>query len=476
MSSLLNNLNLKTKLLLMMLFMSLISIGLLFFLYSRAERALITEVERYTEDLSAAIQVSMEQLTKGDEEIKDERLKEYVHKFKKKGIRDISILDNDLEVIASSNKGVVGHIFNIKDARVKTSGNIKEFIKTSEGHRNYDLLLPVVVGDEQLGYVHIAIILDDFAELLRANNLRRLIATVIVFAIGITVSMFLSMKYTQPINRLAAAARKVASGDLTENMEVRGTDEIGELTLSFNEMVKGLRERKELEERLSRAEHLSRIGQLASGIAHEVRNPLNLINLSIDHLRVKYTPENEKGKEEFVSILSNIKADIHRLNRMISSFLDYGKPLKLTILPASLTETIEEVISLAREKLMEQKIEVHKDFSKDLPVIPMDGQQIKACLLNIVLNALQAMPEGGTIAIKTSSDDGFASVRISDTGSGIPPERMTQVFEPYFTTKDTGIGLGLPLTKRIIEEHEGRIDISSETGKGTIVKIELPVC
>lgn len=475
MPSFFNNLSLKTKLLLMMLFLSLISIGLLFFLYARAERSLIGEVERYTDDLSAAIQISMEQLTKGDEEINDERLKEYVNRLKKKGIRDISILDNDKEVIASSNPRFIGKILDIKGDMVKTSGNAWEYRRTYEGHRNYDILLPVVVGNEQLGYVHVAIIFDDFDELLRVNNIKRLVATVIIFALGIAVSIFLSMKYTRPIYDLERAARKVASGDLTENLDVKGRDEIGELTRSFNEMVRGLRERRELEDRLNRAEHLSKIGQLASGIAHEVRNPLNLMNLSIDHIRARYAPEVPGDREEFNTILSGVKAEIHRLNGLINNFLDYGKPVKLNIHPASINDIVEDVISIAEEKLIEQRIGVVRSFSKEVPPLPLDSHQIKACILNIILNSIQAMPKGGQILIETAVNNDFATLSVKDTGIGISPEHISEIFEPYFTTKDTGIGLGLAVTKRIIEEHGGRIDIISELGRGTVATVELPL-
>lgn len=470
-----NNLRLKTKLLLMLLFLSLISIGLLFFLYARAERSLISQVERYTDDLSTAIQISMEQLTKGEEEVNDERLKDYVQKRKKKGIKDISILDNDKEVIASSNPKVIGKVLDIQGDMVKTPGNTQRYLKTSEGHKNYDILLPVVVGKEQMGYVHIAIVLDDFTELLRGNYIKRLIGTIAVFALGIAVSIFLSIKYTQPIYKLERAAKKVAAGDLTSTLEVNRGDEIGELTKSFNEMIKGLRERRELEDRLIRAEHLSKIGQLASGIAHEVRNPLNLVNLSIDHLKAKYTPGDPRDKEEFLKIVSNIKADIHRLNGMISNFLDYGKPLKLNIQPASLTDMVEEVVSLAEGKLAEQRISVERRFREAMPSIPLDGQQIKACILNIFLNAVQAMPKGGRLTVETAMDDSFASLVIKDTGMGIAREHIPEIFEPYFTTKDTGIGLGLAITKRIIEEHNGRIGIISEPNNGTVVTIELPL-
>ncbi|MDH4101075.1 MAG: two-component sensor histidine kinase, partial [Nitrospirota bacterium] len=207
-----NDLSLKTKLLVMMLFLSFLSIGLLFLLYARAERNLLHEVKRYTDELSAAIQISMEQLTQ--DEVKDERLKEYVERMKKKGIKSISILDTDKEVIASSNPAVIGKTMAIKGDTQRVQGGVQEYVSASEGQRNYDVMLPVVVGNERMGYVHIAIKLDDFADLQRLNNMRRLLATSLVFLLGIAVSIFLSVKYTDPIHQLARAAQRVAAGDL----------------------------------------------------------------------------------------------------------------------------------------------------------------------------------------------------------------------------------------------------------------------
>ncbi|MDH4101236.1 MAG: ATP-binding protein, partial [Nitrospirota bacterium] len=252
-------------------------------------------------------------------------------------------------------------------------------------------------------------------------------------------------------------------------------NEIGELTQSFNQMVKGLREMKELEERLRQSEHLSQIGQLASGIAHEVRNPLNMVNLSIDHIRSKYPPDDPQAREEFLGILSGIKGEVHRLNAMISNFLDYGKPVRLSIALESLPETLNEVLSLAGEKLREQGVIVQKSFQSNLPPIPMDKKQIKTCFMNLVLNAIQAMPEGGRLSVEASCNQDTAVVKIKDSGVGITPENAVKIFEPYFTTKEAGIGLGLALTKRIIEEHGGRILIDSGENIGTEVLVEMPL-
>ena len=475
MTKFLNNLGLKIKLLLMMLALCIISIGLLFLIYNIAEKKLIVSVKKYTEELSSAIQISVEQLTAGDMEGNEETLREYVGQFKKRGVREISILNNEMEVIASSNPKKIGQAIDMKGKKVGNPEIGQDYFTALESQRSYDLILPVVVGYEQLGYIHITMRFDDFANILRDNNQKRLIGTSIVFAIGIAISIFLSLHYVKPINNLAKATQHIASGDLQEIPEINTADEIGDLTRNFNEMVRGLRENKNLEERLRAAEHLSKIGQLASGIAHEIRNPLNFINLSIDHLKNEYQPEDSKKSEEFYDLVSSIKTEISRLNSMISNFLDYGKPLTLKPEMSCIEDILKEVLTIADYKIREQQLELRTNFSKETLAIYIDRQQIKASLMNVILNAIQAMPCGGRLSVTTAVSDGFITVKIEDTGEGIAEEHLPRIFEPYFTTKTAGIGLGLALTRRIIEEHKGRIDIKSKQGNGTIVSVQLPL-
>ncbi len=159
---------------------------------------------------------------------------------------------------------------------------------------------------------------------------------------------------------------------------------------------------------------------------------------------------------------------------MANNFLNYGKPLKLKIQMVSLTDIMKEVIVLADEKLTEQRIEIETNFNSDIQKIPADGQQIKTCFMNLIINAIQAMPSGGKIIIEIKMHNGTASVTIKDEGTGIAAENISKIFEPYFTTKESGIGLGLAITKRIVEKHKGIINITSEQGVGTVAIIELP--
>lgn len=474
MRNILSSLTLKTKLLFMMASLCFLSVTSLLFLYGTAERDLMEEVRRHTEEISTAIQISIEQISMSNEGAYLTQLRGLT-RLKKKGIKEISVVNNTRDVIASSNPALIGKKLAVKGESFRNIGNLTEYTSTEGGQKIYDILLPVVVGKDRLGYIHISTQFDDFAAVARRNHRNRLIATLAIFSIGILAAGYLSKKYAAPVLNIAQAAHRVAGGDLSVRLEVTGDDEIGKLTQNFNDMVRKLNDNRELESRLKEAEHMSKIGTLASGIAHEVRNPLNFINLSIDHLRSIHTPGDPAARETFLASIAGIKSEIERLDGMVSNFLNFGRPLKLDLKKMMLEPVIQETLALVAEQCAEQKIKVESMNLSQSASISADYRHIKTCILNILLNAIQAMPEGGTLRVETTVQAGFASVCVEDTGCGIEPEDITRIFEPYFTTKDLGIGLGLPLTKRIIEEHGGRVVVRSAPGKGAAVIIYLPV-
>ena len=286
--------------------------------------------------------------------------------------------------------------------------------------------------------------------------------------------MFLSWMYTKPIHNVVDAARRVAAGDLSPNLTTDRKDEIGELTQSFNFMVQKIRDERALEEKLREAEHLSAVGQLSRSIAHEIRNPLNFISLSIDHLKEKYAPSENDKKEKFESLMASIKQEIQRLNNLVGDFLDYGKPLKLNLQEVDVGNIIEEVMSLVWAKAEKDNIEIFKQYGM-LPMLYLDPELVKTCIFNVVLNAFQAMPEGGKLTLRTQTSDSRVSIIFEDTGIGISKETLSKVFNPFFSTKISGLGLGLALTKRVIEEHKGKVDFQSREGKGSTVTISFPI-
>jgi len=474
------NLRLRTKLVVMMLLLLLLSLASLFLLYWQAERLLVAQVERHTTDLSTAIKVSVEQLTsKG--RTTEARLQDYVHRLEQRGVREISILSNEREVIASSNPRRVGARVDPRRRDLLITARLGEEAFGEREQKTYNLIVPITVGTQRTGYILVSMILDDFANLVRVNLLKRIVLTVLVFALGIAASLVLAWKVTRPIQQVVEAAQRVAHGDLDQTLPADRRDEIGELERSFNEMVERLRANRALEARLHQAERLSAIGQLASGIAHEVRNPLNFINLSIDFLRSRFGPAAGADREEFDRLVESVKKEIHRLNGMIENFLLLGKPLKLDRKPCRVDVLLDDVAQVARQKAAAQQIQVEAQVAPALPPVVADGAQLKTCFMNLLVNAFQAMPNGGRLQIAAAAVNGGAGgpaaveVTFRDTGNGIPAADLPRIFEPYFTTKEAGIGLGLAITKKIVEEHGGSIGVESRPGEGTRVAIVLPV-
>jgi signal transduction histidine kinase len=288
------------------------------------------------------------------------------------------------------------------------------------------------------------------------------------------VSLYLSWSFSRPVQELTRAARQVAAGDLSVQVPSHGSDEIGSLTRTFNEMVERLRESRQLEERLHFAERSTAIGRLASALAHEIRNPLNFINLSIDHVRSKYPPAEPRERERFDGLLGTIKEEAARLNRLVTDVLNFGRPASLNVRTVNLVRIADEVIALVRTKADEQGVEIETRVPAGPVEIEGDAEKLKSCFANIVINALQAMPDGGRLVVAVECDPQSCHLRFSDTGAGIPEEALDRVFEPYYSTKDTGTGLGLAVTKKIVEEHGGRIRVESAPGEGTTFEVDLP--
>lgn len=226
--------------------------------------------------------------------------------------------------------------------------------------------------------------------------------------------------------------------------------------------------KKELEEQLLQSTKLAALGQLSAGIAHELRNPLTSIKVLINSIVERI---GQKGSiREDVDV---IESEIERMNGIIKQFLDFSRPGLLCISNIDVNNILKGTLNLMSYELKEQNISVSKVFSEKVPEIKADGEKLKQVFLNIILNAIQAMPDGGKLLLKTAVDDGYVIVTIDDTGRGIPGDVKKKLFEPFFTTREEGLGLGLCITKRIVENHKGSIKIDSEVGKGTKVTIKL---
>lgn len=466
---------LNAKLVLIMITLLVLAILALFILNQYAQNSLVHEIQDSSQEISKAIQMSIEDLTS---EAETSRLTDYLNKARDRGINEINIFNNEGEIIDSSDPEKIGKKREVLKLEKQVHSPPRQKAgATVLSQKPYELVVPVIVGDEQLGYVQINMLLDNIRDLQRANFVRRLFATCIVFSVGIALTIFMAGRYTEPIHRLVDDFKRVSAGDLSVTIPVESQDEIGELAAGFNNMVEKLREREALEKRLYEAEHLSRVGQLASGIAHEIRNPLNYISLAIDHLKAEILAQSNDRNAEVTDLTDKIKEEVRRVNYMVTNFMNYGRPLKLRRALVAYPDILAKVMPVLEERLTEQKITVETKFEADLPPLWVDQELLRNCILNFIGNAAQAMPDGGAITLGASVDTHNNRIKLifADQGSGIQEEDIPKIFQPYFTTKDLGIGLGLAITERIIKEHNGDILVESRPGAGTVFTVALPL-
>ncbi|WP_319562372.1 ATP-binding protein [Marispirochaeta sp.] len=239
--------------------------------------------------------------------------------------------------------------------------------------------------------------------------------------------------------------------------------------------IEDITEKKAKEARLRRAENLAALTTLTAGVAHEIKNPLGSISIHIQLIQKALGNGAGKNTETIQNYLDIVNEEVERLNGIIVDFLFAVRPMDVNLVSQNLNELVHELFEFIHYELEEQKIRLDLNLDAQMPELQLDLKYMKQALLNIVKNAISAMPEGGCLRVETVARDDHVELSISDTGVGIPEENMTKIFEPYFTTKDFGSGLGLTLVYKIIKEHQGEINLESREGEGTSFTITLPV-
>ena len=293
------------------------------------------------------------------------------------------------------------------------------------------------------------------------------IAAVVILLVGI-ISHLIGRNLTNPIKDLVQFTRKVAGGELNEQCEAKTHDEIGDLTVAFNQMTRDLRNSRN---ELISAERLATAGKMAASFAHEIRNPLSSMRMLAQMLMRKQDLSEARRKQSMEYILE----EIERIDVIVKGFMDFARPASLNPVPHDLNQVLQELLDLMEANLNHHQILLIKKFAPDLPPIPLDRDKLKQAFMNIVLNAMDAMPEGGTLEIVTLRGSDKVRIDVVDTGSGIPQENLNRLFEPFFTTKSQGTGLGLANAKRIVEQHGGDIRGKSVVEQGTTISLWLPL-
>ena len=285
-------------------------------------------------------------------------------------------------------------------------------------------------------------------------------------------------RFTKPIASLSEGARRIAEGDFGVRVPVGNAhNEMGQLAASFNDMSVQLARTRELEMQLNQAERSAVVGRLASAIAHEIRNPLTYINLTLDHFRTSLAPEDPKKRETFERLAVQLKAEVSRINKHITELLNYARPTRLDLQPLDLHAEAVDAMRLIEVQAGEKEIVTSVRQSQDVPLVLADREWLRSILTNLMLNSVQATNgNGGNLAVIIHKDDvkPLVYIDIADTAAGIPEEDLPKIFEPYFSTKETGTGLGLAIVKKAVEEHGGEIHVKSQVGQGTTFTIVLP--
>jgi len=352
---------------------------------------------------------------------------------KQSGVTEAALLDNRLTILASSDANAIGRIDNdpfLQQARA--AGTLVTRLRHESDRDVLDAVKPIRLGKYQDGLVRLGISAGGHAEV------------------------------------TAQARRNI----LWYSLGLLGVGVLGSVAI-FALQARYLAEREQLEAAVVKEQRLAAMGNLAAGVAHEIRNPLNAISVGLQRLRLEFAPADVETKNEYLGFTRVIESEVRRLNAMVDRFLTLARPLRLTLTPQPMAPVLNDLLALVSPQASAQAVQVAQDIGLDDAAVPLDREQVAHALMNVLQNALQAMPGGGTLTVSAMTDQTTVQIAISDTGPGIPPENVDRIFEPYFTTKEGGTGLGLALTRRIVLEHRGTIETEPVT-RGARFVIRLP--
>jgi hypothetical protein len=340
-------------------------------------------------------------------------------------------------------------------------------------------------GKKIIGVLVVANSLKEMDTMISKIEIHSIILAIITIAFLSFVLGFLFLKFINvPIKKLTKTMKKAEEGDLTAKVNIKSGDEMGSLAENLNIMIEKLNLAKQEaqqyhQELIQRADRMASIGELASGIAHEIRNPLAGIQGAIQILAEGFPKEDPRTQ-----VTDEIQKQIYKLERLVKELLNYAKPVPANYLPTDINQLADKVLSFfMTQRGRSEDFKIEKRFFSSLPKSMIDPSSMEQAFLNIILNAQKAMPEGGTFTVSTLSlpqrkDDGKevreVQIIFEDTGIGIPRENLPKIFNPFFSTRPDGTGLGLSITKNIVEQNGGKIEVKSQVNVGTKFIITLP--
>ena len=331
-----------------------------------------------------------------------------------------------------------------------------------------EYISPVVLKGKVVAVMWAGERLDPF--FYQSNYFRKLLRyfTLGILALVMIGTLIVIRNITTGVDRLKQGLHRMEKDIHHLLPEMSG--ELGQVARAVNRMAVGLTEKERLEDQLKQSEHLIALGRLATGVAHELRNPIGIIKTLVELMKQEYSQVS--GIEEFTRAIDE---QVERQDMEIQGLLDFGRPSKVSIKECSVNDLIKGVLAFSVAMLGKQSVKVELQLDNKLPKILADTEKLKQVFVNIILNAAEAMPDGGKLEIISKEIDNMIVISFSDTGEGIPADETLRIFDPFYTTKTTGTGLGLSISYQNIKLHGGTIEVASDLNKGATFIIKLPV-
>jgi two-component system, NtrC family, nitrogen regulation sensor histidine kinase NtrY len=325
-------------------------------------------------------------------------------------------------------------------------------------------------GDRLLGILLVGSSRHELVLLERSLRRSGIIVASVGVLLGLLMVWWATLRVTHPVKELVAGAREVAAGNWKAHVPVRSGDELGQLAAAFNRMTAELAGQRD---RLVQAERVAAWRELARRLAHELKNPLFPLQITVENMQRARERYPDQFDEVFREGASTLLAELGKLRQIIGRFSDFAKMPPPELQAVNLNEVAAGTLRLFGPQMEKAGVKIEAGFAPDLPSVQADPEQIGRALHNLVLNAIDAMPAGGTLSVRTARHDGGVRLEVSDTGQGLTQEECDRLFTPYYTTKKHGTGLGLAIVQSVVADHKGRISVEAQPGQGATFRIDL---
>jgi len=476
--------NLRNKIILHILVIGVLTAAFISYFYTKSQKDIIQSTSEQTVELiSGVIEKSIFESMKSGESIKVQPVLKSISTSQ--NLESLRILSKKGEILVSSQEEEMGTM-----ADEQTKKKLENFLSAgNESIRSESIIQrfrPITNEkecfschdhrEEMIGVLEMKIDLSSITSIWQKNRFLSVIVSLAALAVLTFIILRLFEKLIKrPLLRLEGHMKKIEAGDLTAQVPVVKADEIGRLATKFNSMVTRLKDantqiRELHSQRMEKAEHLASLGEIAAGLAHEIKNPIAGIKGALEII-TKKSDDSDTNKDVFKEML----VQIDRINQIIEDLMLYAKPKDLNIRQVFLENNIENALRLAKMQIKNKEIEFDFQNSKTGLSAYLDGDKIQEVLLNLMLNSMAAIENKGKIKVGLSNQgEKTLKITVSDDGKGIRDDFISQIFQPFFTTKSEGTGLGLSICQKTIAAHGGTIEVDSEIGRGTTFTILLP--